>query len=179
MKIIVPSIQVGILLPFSFQTGTTNDEHRWILYQEEQIDFIAFQANPNEIVDFKEIIDNNYLLAKDFIRKKTEKLKHYLKSHSIEKPLHLLTWSSFSGNTRYTNGTFFRGALILNDAITVAEDVKSLGFWINTEIHEQNVGGKNIPLEGMELFHYFTGKRPCLLRDVIFQQAAGKSNRKR
>jgi beta-xylosidase/AraC-like DNA-binding protein len=174
LKTIVPSIQVGILLPFSFQTGTTNDEHKWILHQEEQIDFIAFQANPNEIVDFKEIIDNNYLLAKDFIRKKTEKLKHYLKSHSIEKPLHLLTWSSFSGNTRHTNGTFFRGALILNDAITVAEDVKSLGFWINTEIHEKNVGGKNIPLEGMELFHYFTGKRPAYYAMSFFNRLQGK-----
>ncbi|PGV52521.1 helix-turn-helix domain-containing protein [Bacillus sp. AFS037270] len=174
LKTMVPSIQVGVLLPFSFQTGTTDDKHRWVLHQEEQIDFIAFQANPNEIVDFKELIDDNYLLAKDFIRKKTEKIKHYLKSHSIEKPLHLLTWSSFSGNTRYTNGTFFRGALILNDAINAAEDVKSLGFWINSEIHEKSVGGKSIPLEGMELFHYFNGKRPAYYAMSFFNRLQGR-----
>jgi beta-xylosidase/AraC-like DNA-binding protein len=174
LKTIVPSIQVGVLLPFSNQTGTTDDQHRWILGQEEQIDFIAFQASANEIVDFKDIIDDNYQLAKDFIRKKTEKLKHYLKSHSIEKPLHLITWSSFSGNTRYTNGTFFRGALILYDAMTVAEEVESLGFWINTETHERNVGGKNIPLEGMELFHYFKGKRPVYYAMSFFNRLQGK-----
>ncbi|PLS04838.1 helix-turn-helix domain-containing protein [Neobacillus cucumis] len=174
LKTMIPSIQVGVLLPFSIHTGSTDDNHRWVLYKEEQIDFIAFKASPTEIVNFKEIIDNNYLLAKDYIRKKTDQLKHYLKSHSIEKPLHLLTWSSFSGNTRYTNGTFFRGSLILNDAITVAEDVKSLGFWINTEIHERDVGAKNIPLEGMELFHYFTGKRPAYYAISFFNRLQGK-----
>ena len=133
-----------------------------------------FKRAPMKSSILKNIIDDNYLLAKDFIRKKTEKLKHYLKSHSIEKPLHLLTWSTFSGNTRYTNGTFFRGALIMNDAIKVAEDVKSLGFWINTETHEQNVGGKNIPLEGMELFHYFKGKRPVYYAMSFFNRLQGK-----
>jgi beta-xylosidase/AraC-like DNA-binding protein len=174
LKTIVPAVQVGVLLPFSFQTGTTDEQHKWIVNQEEPIDFIAFQASPNEIIDFKDIIDSNYLLAKDFIRKKTEKLKHYLKSHSIEKPLHLITWSSFSGNTRYTNGTFFRGALILYDALTVAEDVESLGFWINTEIHERNAGGMDIPLEGMELFHFFTGKRPAYYAMSFFNRLKGK-----
>jgi beta-xylosidase/AraC-like DNA-binding protein len=174
LKEIVPSIQVGVYLPFSYQTETTNDVHKWILHQQEQLDFIAFQASPNEIVHYKYDLDENYLRAKDFIRKKTLKLTHYLKSHSIEKPLHLLNWSSFSGNTRYTNGTFFRGALILHDAIAVAEEVKSLGFWINTEIHERNVEGKNIPLEGMELYHYFTGKRPAYYAMSFFNRMRGK-----
>ena len=142
MKTIDPSIEVGVFLPFSFQTGTTNERHKWVLQQSEKIDFIAFQASPNEIIDFKGLVDQNYVWAKDFIKEKTEKLKRYLKNYSIEKPLCLLTWNAISGNTRYTNGTFFRGALILNDAINVADDVESLGFWINTETHEQNIKGK-------------------------------------
>ncbi|GHH98711.1 helix-turn-helix domain-containing protein [Neobacillus kokaensis] len=173
LKTMVPSIQVGVLLPFSFQTGTTDDEHKWMLRKQEQLDFIAFQASSNEMVDFKDIIDDQYLAAKDFIKNKTEKLKHFLKSHAIEKPLHLITWSSFSGNTRYTNGIFFRGALILNDAITIADDVESLGFWINTEVHERMVGGRNIPLEGMELFHYFKGKRPAYYAMSFFNRLQG------
>ncbi|MDP4087462.1 MAG: helix-turn-helix domain-containing protein [Bacillota bacterium] len=174
LKTISPAIQVGVLLPFSMKTGTTDEKHKWILDQGEQIDFIAFQASANEIVDVKDIIESNYLLAKDFIRKKADKLKCYLKSHSIEKPLHLISWSSFSGNTRYTNGTFFRGALILHDAISIGEDVDSLGFWINTEIHERSAGGRNIPLEGMELFHYFKGRRPAYYAMSFFNRLHGK-----
>ena len=174
LKTIEPSIEVGVFLPFSFQTGTTNERHKWVLQQSKKIDFIAFQASPNEIIDFKGLVDQNYVWAKDFIKEKTEKLKRYLKSYSIEKPLCLLTWNTISGNTRYTNGTFFRGALILNDAINVADDVESLGFWINTETHEQNIKGKNIPLEGMELFHYFKGKRPVYYAMSFFKRLQGK-----
>ncbi|WP_066307046.1 helix-turn-helix domain-containing protein [Bacillus sp. FJAT-29814] len=174
MKKLVPSIRMGVFLPFSFQTGATDEAHKWILKQPEHIDFIAFQASPNEIVDYKYDIDENYVLAKDFIKEKTHKLTHYLKSHSIEKPIHLMNWSSFSGNTRYTNGTFFRGSLILHDALAVAEEVESLGFWINTEIHERNVEGRNIPLEGMELFHYFNGKRPAFYAMSFFNRLQGK-----
>ena len=108
LKTIEPSIGVGVFLPFSFQTGTTNDRHKWILQQSEKIDFITFQASPNEIIDFQGLMDHNYVWAKDFIKEKTEKLKKYLKSYCIEKPLCLLTWNTISGNTRYTNGTFFR-----------------------------------------------------------------------
>ena len=174
MKTIDPSIEVGVFLPFSFQTGTTNERYKWVLQQSKKIDFIAFQASPNEIIDFKGLVDQNYVWAKDFIKEKTEKLKRYLKNYWIEKPLCLLTWNAISGNTRYTNGTFFRGALILNDAINVADDVESLGFWINTETHEQNIKGKNIPLEGMELFHYFKGKRPVFYAMSFFKRLQGK-----
>ena len=82
MKTIDPSIEVGVFLPFSFQTGTTNERHKWILQQSKKIDFIAFQASPNEIIDFKGLVDQNYVWAKDFIKEKTEKLKSYLKSYS-------------------------------------------------------------------------------------------------
>lgn len=174
LKTTAASIQVGVFLPFSFQTGTPDDLHKWVLHLPEIIDFVAFQASSNEIGDYTYSIDENFLLAKDFIRKKTLKLKNYLKSHSLEKPIHLITWSSFSGKTRYTNGTFFRGALILNDAIAVAEEVESLGFWINTEIHERNVGGNNLPLEAMELFHFFNGKRPAYYAMSFFNRMDGK-----
>lgn len=174
IKTEIPSIQVGAFLPFSFTAGTTNDQYKWILQQAAEIDFLAYKVSPNEVINFKELIDHHYGLAKDFIKEKTEKLKQYLKAHSIEKPLHLLTWNTISGNTRYTNGTFFRGALILNDAIKVSDDVKTLGFWINTETHEQNMGGKDLPLEGMELFHYFNGKRPVYYAMSFFKKLQGK-----
>ena len=105
LKTIEPSIEVGVFLPFSFQTGTTNERHKWILQQSKKIDFIAFQASPNEIIDFKGLVDQNYVWAKDFIKEKTEKLKSYLKSYSYrEAPLfayleyHLRKYSLYKWN---------------------------------------------------------------------------------
>ena len=44
-------------------------------------------------------------------------LQEELWSNNLEKPLHLVSWNTLSGNTRYTNGTFFRGALILKNVL--------------------------------------------------------------
>ena len=45
--------------------------------------------------------------------------------------------------------------------LEISKDVQSLGFWINTELHEVGDQHHRIQLEGMELFHYFKGKRPA------------------
>ena len=35
-------------------------------------------------------------LAKDYLKEKTAKIKTILKKHQIEKPLHLISWNTFS-----------------------------------------------------------------------------------
>ena len=81
-----PNLKIGVHLPFSFKKSTINSHDHWILQQSDYIDFIAFQANIHEVIDYKELEDTNFDLAKTFIKEKTEKLKRYLKHYSIEKP---------------------------------------------------------------------------------------------
>ncbi len=109
----VPSIQVGVYMPFSFIKEKTSTHHEWQLEHGELIDFIGYNANQNEVIDFEETAEKKFKLAKHYIKEKTNKLKLYLKRNHLEKPLHLVAWNTLSGNTRYTNGTFFRGALVL------------------------------------------------------------------
>ncbi|WP_026568088.1 helix-turn-helix domain-containing protein [Bacillus sp. UNC41MFS5] len=173
LKSMMPNLRLGVFLPFSFKQAAINSHYHWVLHQSEYLDFIAFQANTHEIIDYQELNDTSFDLAKDFIKEKTEKLKRYLKHHSIEKPLHLITWNTISGNTRYTNGTFFRGALVFNDAISISDTIETLGFWINTETHEKSLDMNSIPLEGMEMFHYFNGKRPVFFAMSFFNRLRG------
>ena len=173
LKSMIPNLKIGVHLPFSFKKVAINSNDNWILQQSEYIDFIAFQANIHEVIDYKELNDTNFDLAKSFIKEKTEKVKRYLKHYSIEKPLHLITWNTVSGNTRYTNGTFFRGALVFNDAISISDAIETLGFWINTETHEKSLDMNSIPLEGMEMFHYFNGKRPVFFAMSFFNRLRG------
>lgn len=107
LKTVIPSIQVGVYMPFSFHKEQTSKNHAWQLDYGVSIDFIGYNANQNEVIDFKEMADTKFDLAKDYIKEKTDKMKHYLKRNNIEKPLHLVSWNTLSGNTRYTNGTFF------------------------------------------------------------------------
>ena len=117
--------------------------------------------------------NDRFYLAKDYLKERTAKIKSYLKKHQIEKPLHLITWNTLSGNTRFTNGTFFRAALVLKSVLDVVNEVESLGFWINTELHERAGKAQSIRIEGLELFHYFSGKRPAYFAMVFAKRLIG------
>lgn len=161
LKNILPSIQVGAFLPFSFEEEKTGDHHEWLLKEETFVDFVGYHSNQNDVVDFKELNDERFYMTNNYLKEKTEKLKAYLRSHGIEKPLHLISWNTLSGITRLTNGKFFRAALIFKNVLDVLGEVESIGFWINTALHEKNSKGQRIRIEGLELFHYLSGKRPA------------------
>ncbi|MEH7345090.1 helix-turn-helix domain-containing protein [Bacillus sp. JJ1532] len=174
LKTILPSIQVGLYMPFSFRKEKTNNHHEWQLDKGEFIDFIGYNANQNEVIDFKEMAEMNFDLAKDFIKEKTNKLKHYLKRNHIEKPLHLVSWNTLSGNTRYTNGTFFRGALHLKNVLDISNDVKTVALWINTIVHEDTGKDQRYRMDGVELFHYLRGKRPAYFALMFLKRLHGE-----
>ena len=133
LKSLVPDIHVGAFFPFSYKDEEINNPHKWILTENDHIDFIGYQSNLNEMIDFQELNNDRFYLAKDYMKEQTTKFKSYLKKHDIEKPLHLISWNTLSGNTRFTNGTFFRAALVLKSVLDVSNDVESIGFWINSE----------------------------------------------
>lgn len=174
LKQLVPSIQVGVFHPFSFHEGKVPRAHEWQLEEGHRFDFIGYAANQNEVIDFTEWGDNRFALAKDYILEKSNKVKDYLKRQGIEKPFFLTTWNTLSGNTRYTNGTFFRGALVLKSVLDLAGGIDSLAFWINTEKHEEGKTNLRIRLEGLELFHYFSGRRPAYYAMLFARKLQGE-----
>ncbi|WP_246050097.1 helix-turn-helix transcriptional regulator [Aquibacillus sediminis] len=153
LKQILPSFQVGLFLPFSFEEERTSQHHQWMVDSDVSVDFVGYEANQNDVIDFKNLDDEPFAYAANYMKEKTEKLKKFLRKHQMEKPVHLISWNTLTGNTRFTNGTFFRGALVFRNALEIASDVESLGFWINTEQHEKKGKNNEIPLEGMELYH--------------------------
>ncbi|MHC5250773.1 helix-turn-helix transcriptional regulator [Listeria kieliensis] len=155
-----PKIQLGTFIPFS-ERATVPKSHQWFLETSDQVDFLTYNANPNEIIDFSKETSMTFHDAERYTLTKTKKLKQYLKKHGIQKKLMLINWNTLTGNTRYTNGTFFRGALILEALFDVSPEVAGIGFWINTELHEEENNKRNIRMDGLELFHFFNGKRPA------------------
>lgn len=174
LKGLVPSIQVGVFMPFSFRKEQTSRYHLWQLEQDAFIDFIGYNANQNEVVDFKEMANSQFEIARDYIKEKTTKLKRYLIKNNLEKPMHLVAWNTLSGNTRYTNGTFFRGALVLKNILDIANEVKTVGLWINTTTHEEAERNKNYRMDGVALFHYKNGKRPAYFALMFLKRLYGE-----
>lgn len=173
LKTIVPNVRVGMFLPFSYEKETTSNAHKWLLTEAENVDFIGYHSNQNDVVDFKELNDDRFFLTKDYLKEKTAKIKAYLKKSGIEKPLHVISWNTLSGNTRLTNGRFFRAALVLQNVLDISNEVESIGFWINTVVHESESDGQRIRIEGMELFHYFNGKRPPYFAMMFAKRLSG------
>lgn len=161
VKEILPTIQIGNFVHFSSLKKDIYGKHDWFLEAAEHIDFIAYNANQNEAVDFSERDVQAFIATQNYCLTKTKKLKHYLHNHKMDKPLMLINWNTLTGNTRRTNGLFFRGALILKNLLMLTPEVAGIGFWINTELHEENNSIRNISLDGLELFHFFKGKRPA------------------
>ena len=155
-----PETEVGMYLPFSDREGVS-PSHAWVLADKDHLDFIAYDSNQNDQIDFGELSNDRFLKTKDYLKERTRAIHAILKKHQIEKPMHLITWNTLSGNTRFTNGTFFRAALVLRSVLEIAGGVSSLALWMNTELHEKAVKGRNIRIEGMELFHDFGGRRPA------------------
>ncbi len=102
LKKIVPDIQVGVFLPFSFKDEKTSNSHKWLLTEGDSVDFIGYHSNQNDVVDFQELNDDRFFMTKDYLKEKTAKMKNYLKKHGIEKPLHLISLEyTFRKHTLY------------------------------------------------------------------------------
>lgn len=168
-----PAIQVGNFVPFSLSKNEVPERHMWFLDVADKIDFVAYNANQNEAVDFSKEDMKSFMISEDYCLSKTRKLKAFLKHHHINKPLMLVNWNTLTGNTRYTNGTFFRGALVLKTMLDLAPEVDALGFWINTELHEGDDSQLNISLDGIEMFHFFDGKRPAFYAVKFLRRLKG------
>ncbi|WP_339230173.1 helix-turn-helix domain-containing protein [Oceanobacillus sp. FSL K6-2867] len=174
LKALVPKVRVGAFLPFSYKDEKTYRNHTWLVEKKVPLDFYGYEANQNEIIDFEELGDDRFTLAEGYIKEKTVKLKTYLRKHGKNQPISLISWNTLSGNTRFTNGTFFRGALVLKNALDLADEVDSIGFWINTEQHEKSGRDRKIRMEGLELFHFFSGKRPAYFAMQFFDRLNGE-----
>lgn len=168
------SLKVGLFMPFSEQNSEISTSHRWQLEEMKHIDFISYNANQNEVVNFDNYDVNEFKEKEDYILSKTLALKKYLNQQHIEKPLILITWNTLSGNTRYTNGIFFRGAQIMKMIFDLSSEVEGIGFWLSTELHEEEHKGGNIVLDGLELFHYYSGKRPAYYAVQFKERLRGK-----
>lgn len=170
----VSNIAVGYYVSYDEKKDTISQDQHWIFDEAEKIEFISYDADQNDLIDFDKISDKDFIKSQDYIVDKTARLKQFLRKHQLNKPLYLNNWNTLTGNTRYTNGTFFRGALILRTVLALSKEVESLGFWINNELHEKSIGSRNILIDGLELFHFFNGKRPVYYAVMFKERLRGK-----
>lgn len=158
-----PEIKIGAKIPLAdpfFEKNKPKQIHYFCEKIALACDFLSYTAEPNYVFQNVDSTFPDLKKYHQYVLTKTIHVKQLLKSYELKLPLYLMEWNTLTGMTRNSNGTFFRGAIILKDLLKLATLVDGFGFWLNIELYEQNTQKRPLKNDGLELFHYYSGKRP-------------------
>lgn len=122
------------------------------------IDFYTCNSEPNQKIQ-ESLLHQKYIQTDDAVEE-LKTARQVLQKEQLLKPFYLMHWNTLTGNTRLTNGIFFRGALILKTAMTLGKYVAGTGVWLNTELFHKYDPFHQL-IDGLELFNYEELKRPA------------------
>lgn len=121
-----------------------------------EADFLACQADANELLDLAQIDSQKLAASENYPVHKLRKLHNTLRQRHHLLPLWLLSWNTLTGDTRDTNGRFFRGALLMDNLLGLADQVWLAGFWLNSGLQGEARANGKLDTSSLAL-HYLHG----------------------
>ena len=121
-----------------------------------EADFLACQADANELLDLAQIDSQKLAASENYPVHKLRKLHSALRQRHLLLPLWLLSWNTLTGDTRETNGRFFRGALLMENLLGLADQVWLAGFWLNSGLQGEARANGKLDTSSLAL-HYLHG----------------------
>ncbi len=121
-----------------------------------EADFLACQADANELLDLAQVDGQNLAASEHYPVHKLRKLHSALRQRQLLLPIWLLSWNTLTGDTRDTNGRFFRGALLMDNLLGLAEQVWLAGFWLNSGLQGEARANGKLDTSSLAL-HYLHG----------------------
>lgn len=173
IKSCLPEAQIGVF--YAFEKDNDNAvppifQTRWI----KNTDFIGYEASPGQEIGFDTLNANREARnGASHIKEKTAFVTECLRAHNVHVPLVLMRWNTLTGQTRHTNGSFFRAALIFNTLLDLPAEVSSVALSLNTEILQETLP-QRIDVSGIALFYIFNLKRPVFYVLKFLRQMQGK-----
>lgn len=135
----------------------------------EKVNMLAFEANQNDVVNLEISEDMQYQYAKKHINEKVETILEWLPTQHKDIPLMLLNWNTLTGNSNLTNGEYFRAGIIFKQLLDINDNVCTVGYWLNYELHQKYGVMNEHQLMGIDLYHQFDGKRPAFFTSNFFR----------
>lgn len=89
-------------------------------------------------------------------------------------PVWLLSWNTLTGNTRATNGWFFRGALLMQNLLGLSEQVWLAGFWLNSGLQGEARANNTIDTSSLALQYNHGLPRPVYWVLWLWQRLRGE-----
>ncbi|MRS13352.1 helix-turn-helix domain-containing protein [Enterobacteriaceae bacterium RIT691] len=156
----LPEAKLGIWHRFSANSLPDNDRalfHSRILMQA---DFLACPADANELLDLAQTDPQQLASTENYPVQKIRGIQSALRQQQLSLPLWLLSWNTLTGNTRNTNGWFFRGALLMHNLLGLSDQVWLAGFWLNSGLQGEARNSETIDTASLALQYNHGLPRP-------------------
>jgi len=128
----LPQAKFGVWHRFSPGSAAQHDEALLGSTLLMQADFLACPADANELLDLAQLDPAHLSSSENYPVQKIRQILASLRQRKLSLPVWLLSWNTLTGNTRATNGWFFRGALLMQNLLGLSEQVWLAGFWLNS-----------------------------------------------
>lgn len=163
IKEIDREISIGASIPCTYPNYeflNKEDEKLFVGKISQYCEFLSFTSDPNIIYDRNENEIVNMELYNEYVYKETGRVKDILDKWNISLPLYLTEWNTLTGKKQSINGTFFRGAIMLQEILKLDLYIEAYGFWLNSGLYKNYKLDKDNKYNGLELFHNYSGKKP-------------------
>lgn len=155
-----PDSLLGIWHRFSASLEATADDPIFQSAPLKEADFLACSANANECLQTQPLDRVRLAATEDYPVEKVGQIQRALRQHHLSLPVWLLSWNTLTGSTRRTNGDFFRGALLINTLLGVADQVALTGFWLNSSLQGEARSNGTFDTTSLALLYHHELPRP-------------------
>lgn len=139
-----------------------------------QADFLACQADANELLDLARLDPAHLSSAENYPVLKIRQILAALRQRQRTLPVWLLSWNTLTGNTRATNGWFFRGALLMQNLLGLSEQVWLAGFWLNSGLQGEARTNNTLDTSSLALQYNHGLPRPIYWVLWLWQRLRGE-----
>ncbi len=119
----LPQAKFGLWHRFSPDSAGVSDNTLFSSAILMQADFLACSADANELLDPAQREPAQLSSTENYPVQKIRQIIAALRLRKCSLPVWLLSWNTLTGNTRATNGWFFRGALLMQSLLGLSEQV--------------------------------------------------------
>lgn len=160
VKTFLPQAKVGLWHRFTANSRPENDEAVLSSPVIAQADFLACPADANELLDLAQLDPTRLASTENYPVQKIRQIQTSLRQKQLTLPIWLLSWNTLTGNTRATNGWFFRGALLMQNLLGLADHVWLAGFWLNSGLQCESRANDKLDTSSLALQYNHGLPRP-------------------
>nr|WP_245397245.1 helix-turn-helix domain-containing protein [Citrobacter rodentium] len=156
----LPRARFGVWYRFSPDEFAHGDEAFLSSSILQQADFLACPADANELLDPTQLDPAHLSSSENYPVQRTRQILAQLRQRQLSLPMWLLAWNTLTGNTRATNGWFFRAALLMQNLLGLSGQVWLAGFWLNSGLQGEARSNKTIDTSSLALQYNHGLPRP-------------------